>query len=104
MGVVAIALAVVHGAAAEQFAFVGARAMGMAGANAASVHDATAQWHNPAVFGFMSQKTNEVENAAATNEVESAASTNDATEMLEFVDSLADSATATNEVAEAEPP
>jgi len=111
MGVVAVALAVVHGAAAEQFAFVGARAMGMAGANAASVHDATAQWHNPAVFGFMSQKsTNEVESASATNEIESVVSTNDvadsvastngAGEMLEFVDSLADSATVTNEVAD----
>lgn len=38
---------------AEQFAFVGSRAGGMGGANAASTRDATAQWHNPAAFGFM---------------------------------------------------
>lgn len=36
----------------EQFAFSGARATGMGGANIASVNDATAQQLNPAVFGF----------------------------------------------------
>jgi hypothetical protein len=37
---------------AEEFAFVGARANGMGGANAASTRDATAQFLNPAAFGF----------------------------------------------------
>ena len=41
---------------AEEYNFVGARATGMAGANAASTHDASAQHHNPAAFGFMASE------------------------------------------------
>lgn len=64
-------------ALAGQHTFVGARAGGMGGANAASVKDATAQWHNPAVLGFMgsaqeeSVETNEVA-AVESNAVENA--------------------------------
>ena len=45
----------------EQYAFAGARANGMGGANAVSTRDATAQWHNPAAFGFMHSETNRLD-------------------------------------------
>ncbi|MEN7972889.1 MAG: hypothetical protein ABFR47_03545, partial [Verrucomicrobiota bacterium] len=107
LGTVVVAGIVAHSAAAEQFAFVGARAMGMGGANASSAHDATAQWHNPAVFGFMSQKTNEVDSAASTNEVEEVAATNEVADVASTneVEEVAatnedDSAASTNNVPE----
>jgi len=46
----------------EQYAFTGSRASGMGGANAASTKDATAQWHNPAAFGFMGEEENDTDN------------------------------------------
>ncbi len=53
------------GVHAEETAMTGARSAGMAGANAASVRGASAQWHNPAAFGFFGRSewaTNAVDN------------------------------------------
>lgn len=65
-GIVLCVMVVCLGTAdAEQFALTGARAIAMGGANAASVRDATAQWQNPAVFGFFGRSewaTNAVDN------------------------------------------
>lgn len=86
----AMLVIVTQGALAEQFAFVGARATGMGGANSASAHDATAQWHNPAVFGFMNQKPDEV-SAMETNSIDTVSATN----------ALVDAVMETNEVVDA---
>lgn len=89
----------VQGVLAEQFAFVGHRAAGMGGANAATVNDSSAQWHNPAAFGFFNREPDPVTGPitnAVTNVVMEAINEPDTNAMV-----VAES-TDTNLVAEAE--
>ncbi|WP_372798064.1 conjugal transfer protein TraF [Pontiella sp.] len=53
-------VACVQVSVAERYSFVGHRAQGMGGANAASVNDSSAQWQNPAAFGFFNREADEV--------------------------------------------
>lgn len=55
------AVLLVMGVSAERYAFVGHRAQGMGGANAASVNDSSAQWQNPAAFGFFNREADPVD-------------------------------------------
>ena len=54
-------LASVQNAASERYSFVGYRAQGMGGAGAATVNDSSAQWQNPAAFGFFNREPDPVE-------------------------------------------
>ena len=56
-----------HQALALDSWFSGPRAMGMGGANIASVNDTNAQYYNPAAFGFMGNRTENGERGAADN-------------------------------------
>jgi hypothetical protein len=61
-------IALVQSSVAERYSFVGHRAQGMGGANAASVNDGSAQWHNPAAFGFFMRQPDPVQ-GSVTNSI-----------------------------------
>jgi len=57
----------VSSAAAFDTFVVGPRALGMAGANVVSVNDTTAQYYNPAAFGFFAKRDKDGKKLAADN-------------------------------------
>lgn len=86
----------VLGVKADQGAFVGTRSGAMGGTGVVSVDDATAQWYNPAAFGFMNQETHVLDNNGLAgnkwgwNLAEVGAGYNMTGEMGHYLDIIAD--------------
>jgi hypothetical protein len=104
VGVVVVGLAM--GATAEQYSFVGYRAIGMGGANASSVNNASASWHNPAAFGFFGKEFEQAKEEPAVGPVattEAVAATNVVAEVATngMAEVASAEAVATNGTAEA---
>ena len=67
---IGLCLLAANAAAMDSF-FIGPRAMGMAGANVASTTDTTAQYYNPAAFGFFNRTKEPAEGSATRIESDS---------------------------------
>ena len=68
LGLVFLGIMAAQQVSAEHYTFVGYRAQGMGGAGAATVNDSSAQWQNPAAFGFFSREPDPVQ-GPVTNDV-----------------------------------
>lgn len=81
---------------ADQAAFVGTRSGAMGGTGVVSTDDSTAQWYNPAAFGFMNQENIILDNNSLAgnrwgwNLAEVGAGYNMTGEMGHYLDTIAD--------------